>query len=109
MPPHSCVPAKNCVHSPLIKLRAFSSYTPGFANHALAGAEQMSLLEALPYSLCQPGPAQVDGVGNYYLQIFETADSQVAASTLYLVDSHGQAPSNTHNPDYKPIKQTQID
>jgi hypothetical protein len=30
-------------------------------------------------------------------------------STLYFLDSHGQIPSKTRNPDYDPIKQSQID
>ena len=69
----------------------------------------MSLYQDLPFSLCQSGPERVDGVGNYYLQIFAPGPSQLPLSTLYFLDSHGQIPSKIHNPDYDPIKQSQID
>jgi hypothetical protein len=69
----------------------------------------MSILQDLPFSLCQSGPEQVDGVGNYYLEILAPAPSQRPLSTLYFLDSHGEIPSKVHNPDYDPIKQNQID
>ena len=69
----------------------------------------MSLLQDLPFSLCQPGPEEVDGVGNYYLQILDHAESQVPLSTLFFLDSHGQIPSKVKDPDYDWIKQSQID
>lgn len=75
----------------------------------MIGIAQMSLYQGLPFSLCQSGPEQVDGVGNYYLQVYSHVPSQRPLLTLYLLDSHGQTPSIIHNPDYDPIKQTQID
>ena len=69
----------------------------------------MSILQNLPYSLCEPGPEQVEGAGNFYLQVLAPAPSQLPLSTLYFLDSHGQIPSKIHNPDYDPIKQSQID
>lgn len=69
----------------------------------------MSILQNLPFSLCSPGPEDVDGVGNYSLQILAPLPSNHPSSTLYLLDSHGQIPSELHNPDYDPIKQSQID
>lgn len=69
----------------------------------------MSILQNLPFSLCEPGPEHVDGIGNFYLQILAPAPSQLPLSTLYFLDSHGQIPSKIHNPDYDPIKQSQID
>jgi hypothetical protein len=69
----------------------------------------MAILQKLPFSLCESGPDQVDGVGNFYLQILAPAPSQFALSTLYFLDSHGQIPSKIYNPDYDPIKQSQID
>ena len=33
----------------------------------IIGAAQMSILENLPFSLCESGPEQVDGIGNFYL------------------------------------------
>ncbi|KAI1370103.1 Metallo-dependent phosphatase-like protein [Hypoxylon crocopeplum] len=77
--------------------------------HALSRAEQMSILQNLPYSLCESGPEHVDGIGNFYLQVLAPAPSQLPLSTLYFLDSHGQIPSDARNPDYEPIKQSQID
>ena len=69
----------------------------------------MSILQNLPFSLCESGPEQVDGIGNFYLQVLAPALSQLLLSTLYFLDLHGQIPSKIHNPDYDPIKQSQID
>lgn len=69
----------------------------------------MSILQDLPFSLCEPGPEHVDGIGNFCLQVLAPAPSQLPLSTLYFLDSHGQIPSETQNPDYEPIKQSQID
>jgi hypothetical protein len=69
----------------------------------------MSILQDLPFNLCESGPEQVDGIGNFYLQILAPAPSQCPLSTLYLLDSHGQISSLIHNPDYEPIKKSQID
>lgn len=69
----------------------------------------MSILKKLPLSLCESGPEQIDGTGNYYLRILAPAPSQLPLSTLYFLDSHGQVPSEISNPDYEPIKQSQID
>jgi len=69
----------------------------------------MSILQNLPFSLCESGPEEVDGVGNFYLQVLAPAPSQRPLSTLYFLDSHGQIPSLIHNHDYDPVKQSQID
>ncbi|KIN03456.1 hypothetical protein OIDMADRAFT_102029 [Oidiodendron maius Zn] len=90
-------------------------YAVVFGNHddegtyALSRMAQMSLYQDMPFSLCQSGPELVDGVGNYYLQIFAPGSSQLPLSTLYFLDSHGQIPSKIRDPDYDPIKQSQID
>lgn len=68
----------------------------------------MLLYQDLPFSLCQPGPEEVGGVGNYYLQVYDHASSKIPLLTLYLLDSHGKAPSEVHDPDYDPIEQSQI-
>lgn len=68
----------------------------------------MSILQNLPLSLCESGPEQVDGVGNFYLQVLAPAPSQVSLLTLYFLDSHGQIPSKIYT-DYDHIKQSQID
>jgi hypothetical protein len=69
----------------------------------------MSILQNLPLSLCEPGPEDIDGIGNYYLQVLAPAPSQLPLSTLYFLDSHGQVQSETPEPDYKPIQPSQID
>lgn len=69
----------------------------------------MELLRSLPHSHCQLGPEQVDGVGNYYLEIFNRELPDVPLMTVFLLDSHGQISSEVRNPDYEPIKQSQID
>lgn len=69
----------------------------------------MSILRSLPFSLCEPGPDEVDGVGNFCLNVLAPAPSQLALSTLYFLDSHGQIPSKKQNPDYATITQSQID
>ncbi|KAI8633324.1 Metallo-dependent phosphatase-like protein [Xylariaceae sp. FL1651] len=78
-------------------------------SHYMSGMAQMSLLQNLPFSLCQPGPEHVDGVGNYFLQILAPEPSELPLSTLYFLDSHGQIPSKVKDPDYDWIQQTQID
>ncbi|KAI1419883.1 Metallo-dependent phosphatase-like protein [Xylaria sp. FL1777] len=85
-----------------------------FGNHdaegtyALSRASQMSLLQSLPFSLCQDGPQEVEGVGNYHLQVFSHT-SQSPLITLFFLDSHGQIHSEVKDPDYEPIEQGQIE
>ena len=71
--------------------------------------EQMPLLQDLPLSLCQPCPEQVDGVGNYYLQILALDSTELPSVTLYFLDTHGEIPNEMRDPDYSWIKQSQID
>lgn len=75
----------------------------------MAGTAQMSLLRDLPFSLCQAGPHQNNGVGNYYLQVLSHSSSKFPVSDIYLLDSHGQIPSDIEDPDYDPIKRSQIE
>lgn len=69
----------------------------------------MSILRNLPFSLCQSGPDDLDGVGNYYLQVFSQSVPEAAVLTIYLLDSHGEISSKVKEPDYEWIKQSQID
>ena len=45
-----------------------------FGNHdsevGMTREEQMTLMQAMPYSLVQPGPKDVHGVGNYVLKVY---------------------------------------
>ncbi|KAF1960905.1 Metallo-dependent phosphatase [Byssothecium circinans] len=76
--------------------------------HALPRTAQMSILQDLPFSFCELGLEQVDGIGNFSLHILAPAPSQLPLSTLYFLDSHGGKPSLTPHPDYNPIKRSQI-
>ncbi|VUC24891.1 unnamed protein product [Clonostachys rosea] len=75
--------------------------------HALSRAAQMSLYQNLPYSICFPGPEDVEGVGNYFIEILSPSN-QRPFSTLFFLDSHGQIESQVKNPDYDWIKRSQI-
>lgn len=75
----------------------------------MTGTAQMSMLQDLPYSLCQPGPEEVDGIGNYYLQVFDRAPLEIPLSTLFFLDSHGQLSRTVPFLGYDWIKQSQID
>ena len=92
-------------HCHVSELSAHSDYTLTVYG---IGKQQMSILQDLPHSLCQPGPENVDGVGNYYLQIFDAAPSTYPIATIYLLDSHGQITKDNGNLDYDSIKQSQI-
>lgn len=69
----------------------------------------MKILQDLPLSLCQSGPEEAYGVGNYFLQVLGPQSSDHPRSTFYLIDSHGGKPSEVRDPDYEYINQTQID
>jgi metallophosphoesterase superfamily enzyme len=50
-----------------------------FGNHDeetgyVAKADQVKLMQALPYSLIEPGPKDIHGVGNYVLKV-KSADA----------------------------------
>lgn len=68
----------------------------------------MRLLQGLPSSLCEFGPNEVDGVGNFHIQVLARDPSKTPLATLYFLDSHGQISSQTKNPDYDYIRQSQI-
>ncbi|KAF4547288.1 Calcineurin-like phosphoesterase-like protein 9 [Elsinoe fawcettii] len=78
-------------------------------DHALSRLAQTSLLQSLPFSLCERGPNEVDGVSNFYLNISDRVAPHESVLTLFLVDSHGQIESNVRSPDYAPITKSQIE
>jgi Calcineurin-like phosphoesterase len=88
-------------------------YVSIFGNHddekSLSRASQMALIEALPYSLSEAGPEDVDGVGNYYVEVLARGKSDHSALTLYLLDSHAYSPDEHKYHGYDWIKQNQID
>ncbi|KAG6355889.1 hypothetical protein INS49_015273 [Diaporthe citri] len=91
-------------------------YVTIFGNHddegaagALTRANQMALVETLPYSLSKSGPEDIDGVGNYYVEILAKGSSKHSAVTVYLLDSHAYSPDERRFKGYDWIKKNQID
>lgn len=88
-------------------------YAAIFGNHddegVLSRQAQMQLYESLPYSLCEAGPNQIDGVGNYYVEILANGNNKHSAITLYLLDTHGYSPDQTKYKGYDWIKPNQIE
>ena len=68
----------------------------------------MSLLQTLPFSLSQPGPENVAGVGNYYVEVLASS-SHHSAITLYLLDTHSLTPDEKKYHGYDWLKDSQID
>lgn len=88
-------------------------YAAIFGNHddegSLSRAEQMAILESLPYSLSRAGPDDIDGVGNYYIEVLARGKSDHSALTLYLLDSHSYSPNERMYRGYDWIKPSQIE
>ncbi|WOO76974.1 putative inactive purple acid phosphatase 29 [Vanrija pseudolonga] len=86
-----------------------------FGNHdseiADDRAEQMRAMQQMPYSLCQSGPADVDGVGNYDIRVHSGDSSRTHIFTLFFLDSHAYQKSLLpwKKLEYDYLKQTQID
>ena len=88
-------------------------YAVIFGNHddegSLTREALMQLSENLPYSLSEPGPTGIDGVGNYVIEIFGRAGSHHSALTLYLLDTHSYSPDERLYRGYDWLKKNQID
>lgn len=69
----------------------------------------MSLIQTLPYSLSAPGPDDIDGIGNYYIEVLAHGSSKHSAITLYLLDSHSYSPDERLFKGYDWLKKNQID
>lgn len=69
----------------------------------------MSIIEQLPYSLSRAGPDDIDGVGNYYIEVLARGKSDHSALTIYLLDSHSYSPDERHWQGYDWIKDSQIE
>lgn len=101
------------IAAPLIERKI--PYAAIFGNHddegalSLSRSEQMSILQSLPYSLSQPGPPEIDGVGNYYIEILAPSPSQHSALTIYLLDTHSLTPDEKSYKGYDWLKESQID
>lgn len=70
---------------------------------------QMELMETLPYSLSQAGPADIDGVGNYYVEVLAPGNSDHSALTMYFFDTHAYSPDERNFPGYDWVKPSQIE
>lgn len=85
------------IADPFIKRKI--PYAAIFGNHDDEGnldrVTSMAIMEQLPYSLTQTGPDEVDGIGNYIVEVLGRGSSSHSALTLYLLDTH------TYSPDKK--------
>lgn len=81
----------------------------GAAGAALSRANQMALIETLPYSLSKSGPDDIDGVGNYYIEVLGKGSAKHSAVTVYMLDSHSYSPDERRFKGYDWIKKSQID
>ncbi|KAI9775264.1 MAG: hypothetical protein M1839_001316 [Geoglossum umbratile] len=88
-------------------------YATIFGNHddegSLTRSRLMSLIQSLPYSLSEPGPNDVDGVGNYVVEVLAPISSTHSALSLYLLDTHGYSPDENQFRGYDWLKKSQID
>ncbi|QUC21699.1 uncharacterized protein UV8b_05942 [Ustilaginoidea virens] len=88
-------------------------YAAIFGNHddesTMSRARQMALYETLPFSLSAAGPANIDGVGNYYIEVLARGGSDHSALTIYLLDTHSYSPNERKYPGYDWIKPNQIE
>lgn len=66
-------------------------YTLVFGNHDDLGSmdrsEMMDLVQSFPYSLAVPGPAEVDGIGNYDVTVGNSDDPKIV---IFMLDSHSR-------------------
>lgn len=88
-------------------------YATILGNHddegSLSREASMQITHPLPYSLSDRGPLDVDGVGNYYIEVRARGSSQHSALTLYLLDTHGYSPDEKQFKGYDWLKKNQID
>lgn len=87
-------------------------YAAIFGNHDdegdLGRAQQMAIFEDLPYSLSLAGPEEIDGIGNYYVEVLGRGKTGSSALTLYLLDTHSYSPDERKFHGYDWVKPSQI-
>jgi Calcineurin-like phosphoesterase len=87
-------------------------YAAIFGNHDDEGdldrAGTMALMQDLPYSLSEAGPTDIEGVGNYLVEILGRGSTSHSALTLYLLDSHSYSPDERQFRGYDWLKPNQI-
>ena len=69
----------------------------------------MALIETLPFSLSEAGPKDIDGVGNYVVEVLARGSSKHSALTIYLLDTHAYSPDERNFKGYDWLKKNQID
>ncbi|KAI5458454.1 Metallo-dependent phosphatase-like protein [Mariannaea sp. PMI_226] len=88
-------------------------YAAIFGNHddekTMSREAQMALMESLPYSMSAAGPVDVDGVGNYYVEILARGKSDHSALTIYFFDTHAYSSNERKYPGYDWVKPNQIE
>ena len=88
-------------------------YATIFGNHddegSLSREAQMELTHSLGYSLSQRGKTDLDGVGNYVIEVMARKQSSHSALTLYLLDTHSYSPDERQFKGYDWIKKNQIE
>ncbi|KAJ5989934.1 hypothetical protein N7499_010462 [Penicillium canescens] len=86
-------------------------YAAIFGNHDDEGdlnrAQLMTIYEDLPYSLSAAGPEDIDGVGNYIVEILDRGKSTHSALTFYFLDTHSYSPDERQFRGYDWIKPSQ--
>ncbi|KAJ6171172.1 hypothetical protein N7470_000239 [Penicillium chermesinum] len=86
-------------------------YAAIFGNHDdegdLSREQLMNIYEDLPYSLATAGPEDIDGVGNYIVEVLDRGKSQHSALTFYLLDTHSYSPDERQFRGYDWIKPSQ--
>lgn len=84
-----------------------------FGNHddegSLSREALMQLTHSLPYSLSESGPTNLDGIGNYYVEVHARGQSSHSALTIYLLDTHGYSPDERQFGGYDWLKKNQIE
>lgn len=83
-----------------------------FGNHddegapSLSRTAQMALFQSLPFCVALPGPVNIEGVGNYCLEV-QDPNAQRSPLSLFFLDSHNRLPVKGEVYDW--IKENQID
>ena len=87
-------------------------YAGIFGNHDdegdLGRAESIAIMHELPYSLAESGPEDIDGIGNYVVEILGRGSTSHSALTLYLFDTHSYSPDERQFRGYDWVKPNQI-
>lgn len=88
-------------------------YAAIFGNHDdesnLNRAQSMAIMDGLPFSLSTAGPSDVEGVGNYYIEVLSRGSGHTSALTIYMLDTHSYSPEEKKYHGYDWLKPSQIE